>query len=245
MLRSDRRHDRREGDPDRRSFPRPPLWLTLTLVLIGSLGLLLVQLHRKRVEQRFASVLTERARTPAEVNRMKSELAEMDLTREALERELEGKLKLAKSLRSENFFISIDTGARRLRFYYGDKILREAPVAVGAGGTFTTVDGKRSWTFVPLKGAFPVEAKFVGLTWQVPEWVYAMKKQPAPPNRPALEGGLGRYVVDLGNGYVIHSPPVEGSPLQGAKPGSFMVEEEILRAIWPRIHSKKTPVYIY
>jgi len=54
----------------------------------------------------------------------------------------------------------------------------------------------------------------------------------------------GKYVILLPNGYVIHSPPPPGGPLTGAKPGSFMIAEEEMRAIWPRI-SATTRVYIY
>ena len=70
----------------------------------------------------------------------------------------------------------------------------------------------------------------------MPEWL--------DPARPTIPNGLGKYVLFLPNGYVIHTPPSEESPLKGAKPGSYMVPEETLAAIWPRIH-KGTPVYIY
>ncbi len=49
----------------------------------------------------------------------------------------------------------------------------------------------------------------------------------------------------LPNVYAIHTPPSEDSPLEGPKPGSFMVSEADLAAIWPRINKDKTLVYIY
>jgi len=55
---------------------------------------------------------------------------------------------------------------------------------------------------------------------------------------------LGKYVIELPNGYAIHSPPPAGSAPAGAKSGSFMIAEEEMRAIWPRI-STTTRVYIY
>jgi len=54
----------------------------------------------------------------------------------------------------------------------------------------------------------------------------------------------GKYVILLPNGYIIHSPPPPGSPPPGAKPGSFMIAEDEMRAIWPRI-SATTRVYVY
>jgi len=81
--------------------------------------------------------------------------------------------------------------------------------------------------------------------WPVPEWVYAMNREPVPAARGTVANGLGRYVIMLPDNYVIHSPPPEGSPLHGKpKPGSFMVPEADLAAIWPRI-SKTTRVYIF
>ena len=219
---------------ERRSFPRPPLWLNLLLLLLGVAGFLYARYDRQRVSQRFAHVLAEEARTPADVKQMKEQLAELDLTREALQRELEGRMKFATSLKSENFYLSIDTKAHKLRFYYGDTVLREADLTMGE--TRTIQANGRTWTFIPLKGAFPVEAKIVNYAWRVPEWL--------DPARPTIQNGLGKYVLFLPNGYVIHTPPSEASPLKGVKPGSYMVSEDTLAAIWPRIH-KGTAVYIY
>ena len=239
----ERRHQGRPGASDRRSFPRPPLWLNLILLLLGVAGVVFARYHREQISTRFAGVIAEEARTPADVRKLKEEVAEADLSREQLRKELEGRMKLVASLKSEDFYLSIDTKARKLRFYYGDTVLREADVAVGESRTVTS--GDKTWTFIPLRGAFPVEAKIVGHDWRVPEWVYAMNGQPAPADRPVIPNGLGKYVIFLPNGYVIHTKPSEDSPLQGAKPGSYMVAEDVLAAIWPRIHKGKTQVYIY
>lgn len=240
----ERRDPWQPGAPDRRSFPRPPLWLNLLLLLLGVGGLLFARQHRARVSTEFADVIAEEARTPVDVKKMKEELAEMDLTRDALERELKGRMQFVESLKSEDFYLSIDTAKRKFRFYYGPAVLREGDVTLGEAKTIT--GNGRTWRFVPIRGAFPVQAKIVSHDWLVPEWVYALKGQPVPPDRPVIDGGLGKYVVVISNNYVIHSPPSEDSPLAGqAKPGSFMVSEDDLRAIWPRIRRGKTQVYIY
>lgn len=240
---SERRSHDRPGAVERRSFPRPPLWLNLLLLLLGVAGVVFARYHRDKVSAQFADVITEEQRTPGDVRKIKNELAEMDLERDALKRELEGRMKLIGSLKSENFYLSVDSRARKLRFYYGDTVLREANVVVGAQKTIKA--GGKTWTFVPVRGAFNVEAKIANHSWEIPEWVYAMNNQPVPPQRPTVEGGLGDYVIFLGHGYVIHTPPREGSPLQGPKPGSYMVDEATMRAIWPRIHKGKTPVFIF
>lgn len=239
----DRRHHGRPGTSDRRSFPRPPLWLNLILLLLGAGGILYARHHRKEVSQQFAHVIAEEARTPEDVRKLKDEVAEMDLSRGQLQKELEGRAKFLASLKSENFYLSIDTKARKMRFYYGDTILREADVQIGESRTVKS--GGRQWTFIPVKGAFTVEAKLVDYAWPVPEWVYAMRNEPAPAERRVVPNGLGRYVIFLPHGYAIHTQPGGESPLQGPKPGSYLVSEDMMRAIWPRIHKGKTQVYIF
>jgi hypothetical protein len=227
---------------ERRSFPRPPLWLNLLLLAVGIAGILYARDHRERVASEYAGVIAEQASTPADLRKMKDDLAAMDLTREALQHELEGRMKFAASLKSENFYLSIDSRARRLRFYYGPTVLRDAEVTLGDARTVKA--GEKSWTFSPLKGAFRVQGKLVDYAWPVPEWLYAMQSKPVPDPRPVVPNGLGAYVILLPNGYAIHSPPAAGSPLQGPKPGSFMVPEDVLKAIWPQIH-EGTQVYIF
>jgi hypothetical protein len=207
----------------------------LLLLLVGIGGVFLVRQHRERVSKRFEHVIAAEERTPVDVSKIKHELSEMDLTREALQKELDGRLKLVTGLKSEDFYLSIDTAKRKFRFYYGDTVLREGDVQIGDSKTIEH-NGEK-WTFVPLKGAFPVEGKAVDYAWQVPKWL--------SPNGETIPGGLGKYVLFLPNGYVIHSPPPESSPLKGAKPGSFMVSEDDLRAIWERIQRGKTQVYIF
>lgn len=240
----ERRKTQRPESGDRRSFPRPPLWLNLLLLALGLAGMLFARFHRERVEVRYADVLTQEQRTTTDVKAMKEELAKMNLSQQELARELDGRMKFVQSLKSENFYLAVDTTAKKLRFYYGDQVLREGDITLGQQTTIQGPQGK-TWTFVPVKGAFKIEGKVVDHNWKVPEWAYAMTKQPVPAQAEVIEGGLGKYVIFLPNGYVIHSPPSESSPLKGAKPGSFMASEADLRAIWPRIHKDQTQVYIF
>ena len=244
IFRPDRRAEARPEDNDRRRFPRPPLWLNLTILLLALGGIALANLHRHRVTQEYSDVLTAKLRTPEEINQMKENLAELNLTREQLEKELDGRKEFMQSLESENFYLSIDTEEKKLRFHYGPAVLREGDIQVGEAATIEMPDKSKSWLFVPVKGSFKVDGKVADHSWTIPEWVYLMKNEPIPAKRPTMRGGLGRYVIQLPSGYVIHSPPAEESPLDGPKPGSIMASEADLRAIWPRLH-KETKVYIF
>ena len=228
---------------ERRSFPRPPLWLNLLLLIIAVATFAFARYQRNVVEEKTAALFKPSASSPAELNRIRDELAQADITDAQLARELDGRMMYIESLQGAQFYISVDTQRRVLQFRFGKDVVRECPVEIGEARTIKGQHGK-TWTFLPLKGGFNVTGKEESYNWVVPEWLYAMLGEPLPANRKVVRNGLGRYVIVLPNNYVIHSPPPPDSPLQGPKPGSFMVPEQDLAAIWPRI-SKDTRVYIF
>lgn len=239
---ADRRNEPRPGADDRRTFPRPPLWLNMLLLVIAVATFAFAKYQRDALEEKTA-LLFHKSDTPADLNRMRDELAQMDLTKEQLAKELDGRMQFLETVKSEQFYISIDTEKKKFEFRFGKDVVRDANLQVGEAKTISGAGGK-TWTFSPLKGGFNVTGKQTGYTSPVAEWVYAMRGEAPPAERPAVRNWLGEYVIFLPNGYVIHSQPPEGSPLQGPKPGSFMVPAEDLAAIWPRI-SSQTRVYVF
>lgn len=235
--------DSRPYGRDRRSFPRPPLWLNLLLLIIAAATFAYARHQRDIIEDKTAILFKHNENSPVELNRMRDELSQMDLNQAQLGREIDGRMQYLQSLQSEQFYISIDTQRKKLQFRLGRAIVRETDVQIGEAKTISSPTGKK-WTFLPLKGGFSVTGKEEGYVWSVPEWVYATRGQPAPAERAGIQNGLGRYVIFLPNSYVIHSTPPPESPLQGPKPGSFMVPEADLAALWPRI-TNQTRVYIF
>jgi hypothetical protein len=225
---------------ERRSFPRPSLWLNLLLLVIAAATFAYAKHERAVVKRKMAVLFRPSPMNPEEVNRMREQLADMDLNRQQLAQELDGRMQYVRSLQGEQFYIAIDTAKQKLEFRIGKDVVREMPVAIGAPKTITAKDG-RKWTFVPLKGGFNVEGKVSDYMWEVPEWVHVMNGTQSPQS---VANGLGKYVLRLPNGYIIQSPPPPGSPLQGPKPGSFEVPEADLAAIWPRI-TTETRVYVF
>src|SRR5215510_10894048 len=135
---------------ERRSFPRPPLWLNLTL-LFASVALLAFATYQHNViDEKTAALFKPSASSPAELNRIRDELAQMDLTGAQLARELDGRMMYLESLQSAQFYISIDTQKHVLQFRFGRDVVRECPVEVGAARTIKGPHG-RTWTFLPLK----------------------------------------------------------------------------------------------
>jgi hypothetical protein len=229
--------------PERRSFPRPSLWLNLLLLIIAAATFAYAKHHRSVVLEKTTSLFRKDENSPAELNRIRDELAQMDLDKAQMAKELDGRMQYMQSLQGEDFYISVDTEKKKLQLRLGKAVVREADVQIGEAKTLTSREGK-TWTFYPLKGGFNVVGKDDSYESPISEWVYALRNEPIPERRPALHNWLGHYVIFLPNNYVIHSPPPPDSPLKGPKPGSLMVPEDDLAAIWPRI-SNRTRVYIF
>ncbi len=220
-----------------------PAW-ALSLSLLG-LALAMgfgATWHRRSLDRRFAETVRQSAAVPADIKRLRQELADSEADAKTLGAALDSRLKYLESVKSEDFFLVLDTAKKRFRFQYGDRILREAPAEPGPVKTIEA--GKRRWTFPPLSGAFSIREKLQGADWAPPAWVYAMNRAPLPDPLPRVANGLGKYVIVLSGDAVIHSPPSAESPLKGAKPGSFLVPEKDLAAIWKRV-GPRTRVYVF
>jgi hypothetical protein len=229
--------------PERRRFPRPPLWLNLLLLIIAVATFAFARYQREVIVKKGAILFRTSENNPAALNRMREDLAQMDLTKTQLANELDARMQYLQSLEGEDFYISIDTARKKMQFRIGKDVVREADVQIGEPKTLTSPSGK-TWTFFALKGGFNVTGTDDSYETPIPEWVYLLNNQQVPERRPTIHNWLGHYVIFLPNNYVIHSPPPPESPLKGPKPGSFMVPEEDLAAIWPRI-TPQTRVYIF
>ena len=239
---NDRRKEERDDSADRRQSPRPPLMLTLGLILLAAVIGFAGWLHRQQINRDFERIVVTNQSVSDEVAALRQELLRANLTEEQLKKELESRLAMADSLRSDEFHLSLHPDEKVLRLNYGGTVVREAPLTVGKPLTVSGPEG--NWTFAEFRGASHVSGKFQGQDWKPEPWVYRLNGQTAPESRPAVANGLGRYVVELPNGYIIHSPPPASSPLKGPKPASFMVPEEDLAAIWGRIE-KGTNVHVF
>jgi hypothetical protein len=220
------------------------VWLNLLLIILALATFVFAQRQRDEIDSKTAILFTPTKSTPAEVNQIRDELSQMDVTEEQLKRELDARMEYLHTIDSEQFYLSVDTARKKLALRLGKDVVREADIEIGDARTVKS--GTKTWTFIPLKGAFTVEDKKTNYGWVVPEWAYAMRGVPLPAVRANIANGLGAYVVFLPNGYLIQSPPPANSPIAGMpKPGSIMIPEADLAAMWPRITPGQTRVYIF
>jgi hypothetical protein len=213
---------------------RPPLLFSLCLLLFGVLLGAFAVLHRRALDARFGAVVAGSKAAPFEVQRIRRDLAALDLDERALEQELAARLASLDAQGLEEFHVDCDTKSKKLTFRFGEVVVREAPLELGPARPIVAASGDRVPS-APLTGVFTVRQKMERPSWKPPAWLWVQAGLPVPSPLPSIPGALGRYVIVLSDDVVLHSPPPPDSPLKGARPGSLMAPERDLAAIWKRI----------
>lgn len=114
--------------------------------------------------------------------------------------------KIAKRLKGALYLV-IDAKANKLYVKKGAQLLWQADVSVGRGGVLKDARSGRKWEFVTPRGEFRVIGKSVNPQWRKPDWAYVEAGEPVPPpGDPSrmVSGELGAFVMNLGDGYLIH-----------------------------------------
>ncbi len=208
---------------------RPPVGLSLGLLLLGVALGAAATVQRRHLDARFQAVTLRGQGAPFEILRIRRDLSGRELDEKALARELEARLAAVDAQETSQFYLVIDRQARKLTLRVGDRIVREAPLEIGPPRPILAASGEK-FAPAPLSGAFTVRQKFERPSWKPPAWVWSAAGLPVPSPLTEVPGGLGRYVVVLTEDVVLHSPPPPESPLRGARPGSFLVPEADLGA---------------
>jgi hypothetical protein len=129
---------------ERRSFPRPPLWLNLFLLIAAGGIFAAGWFQRSDIDRRTALLFRRSANNPADLNRFRDELASMKLTQQQLDRELDARMDFLRTIQSEQFYIAVDVQRQKFSFRFGDTVAREADALIGGR---------------VVKGAFSVRGK--------------------------------------------------------------------------------------
>lgn len=128
-------------------------------------------------------------------------------TQKAIESEVSLlRAKVAKHLKGA-LHIVIDAKANKLYVKKGAKLLWQADVSVGRGGVLKDAPSGRKWEFVTPRGEFHVIGKSISPQWRKPDWAYVEAGEPVPPPEDPsrmVSGELGAFVMNLGDGYLIH-----------------------------------------
>jgi L,D-transpeptidase YbiS len=109
-------------------------------------------------------------------------------------------------------YIVVDAKANKLYVKQGLNLLWSADVSVGRGGKLFDRKSGQRWEFVTPRGQFRVLGKGVNPKWRRPDWSFVEDGEPVPPpDDPSryVDGELGAYFFNLGDGYLIHGTKSE------------------------------------
>jgi hypothetical protein len=109
-----------------RKLFRPPLLFSLCLLLVGVLLGAFAILHRRNLDARFGAMVSGSRAAPFEVQRVRRDLAALDLDEKALERELAARLASIDAQGLEEFHLDCDTKSKKLILRFGEIVVREA-----------------------------------------------------------------------------------------------------------------------
>jgi hypothetical protein len=154
--------------------------------------------------------------------------------------------KVGRRLHGE-LHILVDTRANKLYVKRGLKLLWQADCSVGRGGMLVDRKTGRRWEFVTPRGQFEVLGKMQKPLWIKPDWAFVETGEKVPPPEDSsrrIEGELGGYVLNLGDGYLIHGTKNEEMLGRPVSHGCVRLGADDLKKLYEMI-PVGTRVFIY
>ncbi|MCX5792019.1 MAG: L,D-transpeptidase [Elusimicrobia bacterium] len=142
-------------------------------------------------------------------------------TQKAIAEEVDVLRKAAGARLGGRLHIAVDTRANKLYFKKGLRLLWAADCSVGRGGTIKDRKTGRSWLFATPRGEFRI----------------------MNPSR-KVEGELGKYALDIGDGYLIHGTKNEAALGTPVSHGCIRLGAGPLEKLY-KAAPTGTKVYIY
>lgn len=184
----------------------------------------------------FRGILNILPQDPGYLRTQRAISEEVETLRRKLSHRLKGKL-----------YIVVDTKANKLYVKHGMTLLWQADCSVGRGGRLFDKKTGRRWEFVTPRGEFHVLGKIENPVWIKPDWAFVESKEPIPPpDDPSrkIEGELGKYVFNLGDGYLIHGTKDEKVLGRAVSHGCVRLGSQNLEKLYQTVPIG-TRVYIY
>ncbi len=168
-------------------------------------------------------------------------------TQRAMSDEVEAlRYKVGRRIRND-LHILVDTRANKLYVKKGLTLLWDADCSVGKGGILADKLTGRRWEFVTPRGQFDVREKIEKPLWTKPDWAFVETGETVPPPEDPsrhVEGELGAYVFNLGDGYLIHGTKNEAVLGHSVSHGCVRLGAVDLQRLYETV-PKGTKVYIY
>ncbi|MFA5975563.1 MAG: L,D-transpeptidase [Elusimicrobiota bacterium] len=147
----------------------------------------------------------------------------------------------------DDLHILVDTRANKLYVKKGLGLLWQADCSVGRGGFLKDKVTGRRWEFVTPRGQFEILGKIEKPIWTKPDWAFVENGEIIPPPddlKRQVEGELGAYVLNLGDGYLIHGTKNEALLGRSVSHGCVRLGAEDLKRLYETV-PRGVRVYIY
>lgn len=143
--------------------------------------------------------------------------------------------------------VVVDAKANKMYVKKGLKLLWSADVSVGRGGLLADRRTGQRWEFVTPRGEFRVIGKGRNAKWRKPDWAFVEAGEPVPPpDDPSrfVDGELGAYFLNLGDGYLMHGTKSEELLGRPASHGCVRIGAADLERLYKAVPTG-TKVYIF
>ncbi|MDE2510823.1 MAG: L,D-transpeptidase, partial [Elusimicrobia bacterium] len=168
-------------------------------------------------------------------------------TQKAIEGEVSAlRMKVGRRLKGA-LHVVVDAKANKMYVKKGLKLLWSADVSVGRGGLLADKKSGQRWEFVTPRGEFRVIGNGVNPKWRKPDWAFVEAGEPVPPpDDPArfVDGELGAYFFNLGDGYLMHGTRNEEMLGRPASHGCVRIGAADLEKLYSTVPIG-TKVYIF
>jgi len=156
--------------------------------------------------------------------------------------------KLEKKLDSftpTNAYIVVNTTDNHFFLYKGKKLIRDGMCSTGKNEKLISAEGEN--TFYTPKGVRKVLRKQPDPIWTKPDWAFKEEGLRVPSARDPSryeKGTLGKYKLELGNGYMIHGTIYKRFMGQSVTHGCIRLLDADLEAVYKTMEVG-SKVYIY
>ncbi len=114
--------------------------------------------------------------------------------------------RLARPVRANEVYVTVDTHRNVLRIFRGEELLREAICSTGSGVRLLDPRNGKEWIFDSPQGELRIWRKRRNPVWVKPDWAFIEEGYEPPKGmRDRIDDfSLGDYALDMPDGYIIH-----------------------------------------
>lgn len=146
-----------------------------------------------------------------------------------------------------NAYLIVNTSDNHFYLYKGKKLLRDGVCSTGKNEKLVSAERKYEHMFYTPFGVRKVLRKSPNPVWKKPDWAFIEDGLPIPsPNDPSRweEGTLGKYKLEIGDGYMIHGTIYKRRMGMSVTHGCVRLLDDDLEAVYKAMEVG-SKVYIY